>query len=362
MDANEGGANRERTDSRRARRRRARRIQFAGQLVASALSGAVTALLALVLAFFFFAPRGGPGWFDRGVVFVTAAPFEERTPRGVVNASAIVPLGDSRFLIVDDLTDDAFFEIAFAADGRKSGPLVRRPVSGLSSDVVQDLEDATRVDVAGRTLIVAVSSLEADEGEPTDAGLVRVTVGEGGALSGEVMPGFRSWLLSAYPVLNETRGGPSHLDVQGIVWDPRRSALLLAARSATETGKPLLLPIRVRDWAGPWTTDNLEKGAPIELQLGDRDTPKGISGIAWDERDKAFMLIVNDVPSDRRPYALYTWDGGDSGAVVHSSDVLFDPRMRPEGVAFGTIGGRPASVLVDDNGGYYVFWQDVKNT
>ena len=54
-------------------------------------------------------------------------------------------------------------------------------------------------------------------------------------------------------------------------------------------------------------------------------------------------------------------DGGDSGAVVHVSDVLFDPRMRPEGIAFGTIGNRPASVLVDDKGGYYVFWQDVKN-
>jgi hypothetical protein len=362
METNQAEADLERKQSRRERRRRARRIQFIGQLVASALSGAVTALLALVLAFFFFSPKGGPGWFDRGVVFVTAAPFEERTARGSVNASAIVPLADSRFLVIDDLTDDAFFELAFTPDGHKAGPLVRRPVAGLSSDLVQDLEDATLVDVAGNPVIVAVSSLEADEGEPTDAGLVRVAAGEGGVLSGEVMPGFRNWLFANYPVLNETRGGPSRLDVQGLVWDPRRSALLLGARSATGTGKPLLLPIRVRDWAGPWTTENLEKGAPIELQLGDRDTPKGISGIAWDARDKTFMLIVGDVPPDRRPYALYTWDGGDSGAVVHASDVLFDPRMRPEGVAFGTIGGRPASVLVDDNGGYYVFWQDVKTS
>jgi hypothetical protein len=362
MDANREGAERERTDTRRTRRRRMRRIQFVGQMLASALSGAVTALLALVLAFFFFAPRGGPGWFDRGVVFVTAAPFEERTARGNVNASAIVPLSDSHFLIVDDLTDDAFFELAFTPDGHKAGPLVRRPVAGLSSDVVQDLEDATVVDVKGHPVVVAVSSLEADEGEPTDAGLVRVAVGEGGALSGAVMPGFRDWLFAHYPMLQQTRGGPSHLDVQGIVWDPRRSVLLLGARSATMEGKPLLLPIRVRDWAGPWTTENLESGTPIQLQLGDSESPKGISGIAWDEHQKAFMFIVNDVPPDHHPYALYTWDGGDSGAVVHASDVLFDPRMRPEGIAFGTIGGRWSSVLVDDNGGYYVFWQDEKTS
>jgi hypothetical protein len=175
------------------------------------------------------------------------------------------------------------------------------------------------------------------------------------------MPGFRDWLFASYPALEQTRGGPARLDVQGLVWDPRRSTLLLGARSATEAGRPLLLPIRVRDWAGPWTTENLEKGAPIELQLGDASSPKGISGIAWDPDRKVFMLIAGDVPPDRRPYSLYTWDGGDSGAVVHASDVLFDPRMRPEGIAFGTIGGRRASVLVDDNGGYYVFWQDVKN-
>ena len=189
------------------RERRARRVDLLGQIVASALSGAVSAMLALVLAFFFFAPKGGPGWFNRGVVFVTPEPFEERTEQGVVNASALVPIADSRFLVVDDLTDDAFFELTFNAQGRKAGALVRRPVAGLSSDVVQDLEDATVVETGGRRLIVAVSSLEGDEGEPTDAGLVRVTFDDAGAMRGEVMPGFRAWLVANYPALEETRGG-----------------------------------------------------------------------------------------------------------------------------------------------------------
>jgi hypothetical protein len=324
--------------------------------------GAVSWLLALVLAFFFFEPSGGPGWFNKGIVFVTAAPFNEETDRGSVNASAIIPISDSHFLVVDDLTDDAFFELTFTPEGRKSGPLVRRPVAGLSSDIVQDLEDATVVDSDVAHLIVAVSSLEADEGEPTDAGLVRVTVSPAGDLAGEVMPGFRDWLFESYPVLHETRGGSEQLDVQGLVWDRSRSMLLLGARSATAGGKPLLFPVRVRDWNGAWTIDNLEKGQPIELQIGDARSPKGISGIAWDPRHETFTIIVGEIPRDRTPYALYTWDGNAAGKVEHVSDVLFDPRMRPEGIAFGTIAGRPASVLVDDNGGYYVFWQGEKRS
>jgi hypothetical protein len=32
--------------------------------------------------------------------------------------------------------------------------------------------------------------------------------------------------------------------------------------------------------------------------------------------------------------------------------------MKPEGIAFGTIADRLAVVIVDDNGGYYVLWDD----
>lgn len=352
---------RERRESKAARRRR-KRIDYVGQLVASALSGVITAMLALVLGFLFLSPRGGPGWFDRGVVFVTAAPFDDQTDRGTVNASALVADGDSRFLVVDDLTDDAFFELTFTPDGRKAGPLVRRPVAGLSSELVQDLEDATIVDSGGTRVIIAISSLEADEAEPTDAGLVRVTTGADGSLAGEVMPGFRNWLLSNYPALLETRGGADHLDVQGLAWDPRRSVLLVGARSATKAGKPLILPVRVRDWSGPWTIGNLERADPVELQIGDDRNPKGVTGLAWDERRHAFALIIGNAPPGRGSYGIYIWDGGDSGKVSRISDLMFDPRMRPEGIAFGTIGGRPASVVVDDNGGYYVFWQDEKGS
>lgn len=338
--------------------RRPATVEYAGQLISSVLSGAVTALLALVLAFLFFAPEGGFGVHEHPIAFVTSAPFEERTDGGTLNASALVPIADSRFLVVDDLTDDAFFELTFTPEGQKAGPLVRRPIAGLSSELVEDLEGATLVEEDGRRFIIAVSSLEGNEGERTEAGLVRVTLGPGGELSGEVMPGFRQWILSSFPELSEGPDGPDALDVQGLMWDPRRRALLLGVKSATKSGRPLIVSVRVKQLGGAWTTENVEKGEAITLQIGNGSRAQGVYSIAWDAKRERFVVIVGHSSTKNRTFALYSWDGGRSGRVARFSELIFDPRMKPQGLTYGTIANRPAAVLVDDNGGYYVLWQD----
>ena len=133
--------------------------------------------------------------------------------------------------------------------------IARQGIAGLLPEAVEDLEDATLVEEGGARVIVAVSSLERHEGEETADGLVRVAIGADGSLAGEIMPGFRSWLLASYPELSRTAGGPDLLDIQGLIWDPERRLLLFGVRSATATGRPLILPVRVRTWDGPWTTD-----------------------------------------------------------------------------------------------------------
>jgi hypothetical protein len=40
------------------------------------------------------------------------------------------------------------------------------------------------------------------------------------------------------------------------------------------------------------------------------------------------------------------------------SRIVFAPGMRPEGLAYGQVGGRSALVFADDNGGFYVSWED----
>jgi hypothetical protein len=39
-------------------------------------------------------------------------------------------------------------------------------------------------------------------------------------------------------------------------------------------------------------------------------------------------------------------------------NVGFARKMKPEGIARGTIGGKSALVVVDDNGGFQVVWAD----
>jgi hypothetical protein len=327
-------------------------ISYAGQLLASAMSGAVTALLALVLAFFLFGADRDPR-----VVLVTPAELETAGAAGEINASALVPIADSRFLVVDDLTDDAFYELTFTAEGEKSGPLVRRPVVGLSPGLVEDLEGATLVEVGGRRLIVAVSSLEKNEGERTEDGLVRVVVDPQGAMQGEVMPGFRNWLVTTFPEVVDTPVGPDALDVQGLIWDQERGALLLGVRSPSRSGKPLLLGLRVRDWNAPWTVENLERVEVITLDIGTEKSPRGVYSMTRHPNRREFIVIVG-ATGKHSNFELYSWDGMAAGSLRRIENVAFDSKMKPEGIAFGTIAERLAVVIVDDNGGYYVLWDD----
>ena len=338
--------------------RRPKAVQLAGQLVASVLSGAVGAMIALLLAFYVFSD-GRPLFGDRSrVVVVTAAPFEERTAYGRINASSLLPFHDSTFLVIDDLTDDAFYELKFFADGRKAEPLVRHAVAGLSPGMVEDFEGSTSIEVNGKQYLLAVSSLENAEGENTEDGFVRITVGENGQLTGEAMSGFRTWLVANSPAIAQLSGGQESLDVQGLAWDPSRRLFLLGIRSATANHRPLVLAIRIKDWAGPWTVANLEALEAISLDVPDSGKPKGIYSLVRHPSRPIVYAVVRDSDGRSGSAEVYEWDGNEAGSVKLVPDLVFHPAMRPEGLAFGTIGNRAALVIVDDNGGYSVLWVD----
>jgi Protein of unknown function (DUF3616) len=301
--------------------------------------------------------------------------FGERPGPEPYNASEIVAIDDSRFLFCDNNIGDALFELRLAADGTMAGPLVRRPIRGIEPGTVDDLEGMTHVRAEGRSLLFAIPSLslkqrkgrhkkKSNRGKESTARscLLRMSFGEDDRLEAEVLSAFREWIierapeLGKYPRFLPDDGG---LNVEGLGWSPTDEALLLGVRTPVIEGRPLILRVRLRRIDGPWHLSNFEMLPSIPLAIKDDRGEQGIRTIGFNRSRGVWLIVVgNSTSASKAPFALYSWDGNAQGVVRHAEGVRFHKRMKVEGVTHATVGGRGATVFVDDGGGYQVLWDD----
>jgi hypothetical protein len=306
-----------------------------------------------------------------GAVTINSIPFGEVNGRKEYNASDIVPIADSRFLFCDNNTNDALFELDLTPEGRKKGPLIRRPLQGLAASALNerrasDLEDMAIVEEGGRRYVFLTSSMRVRSAKDDSlfvpsSGVLRVTIGADETLVAENMPGFRDWLIRAYPQLAapaRIKPNDGGLNIEGLAWDRNRHALLFGLRTPEPDGKPLILPVKVKNLAGPWTTGNLEAQTPIHLSIEPLGDDQGIRCL-YNEPDRdGFLVIIGKATKDSEaPYSLYEWSGNADGAT-RRLNVVFARKMKPEGITRGVIGGKTALVIVDDGGGFQVIWDD----
>jgi hypothetical protein len=297
-----------------------------------------------------------------GALTIAPIPFGEMNGREEYNASDIIPIADSRFLFCDNNTDDALFELDLTPDGRKNGPLIRRPLRGISAGAAHDLEDMALVEDGGRRYLFLTSSMQVRRTKPP-GGVLRVTINPDETLVAENMPDFRDWLIRTYPQLAasaQIKPDDGGLNIEGLAWDRNRHALLFGLRTPTQDGKPLVLPVKVKNLAGPWTTKNLEAQTPIQLSIEPAGDEQGIRCL-YNELDReGFLVIVGKTTKDSdAPYSLYEWDGN-AGGAMRLFNLAFAKKMKPEGITRGSIGGRNALVIVDDGGGFQVIWEDIR--
>ncbi|MBO0859850.1 MAG: hypothetical protein J2P21_15580 [Chloracidobacterium sp.] len=298
---------------------------------------------------------------------ITPIPFEEMNDEREYNASDVVPLADSRFLFCDNNSKHALFELDLGKDGRKNGPLIERPLEGLSPKGIDDMEAMTIAEEKGRRFIFVASSLSLKNSKKGKSpkvrrsGLLRVTVNPDNSLSAENMAGFRDWFVENAPAIAAAatrlpdEGG---LNVEGLAWDRERHTLLFGLRSPLSDGYPLIIPVRVNDLNGPWTTDNLKMLPPIRLSLDADVGLQGIRSIEYVESFHAFLIVLGKaISGEKAPFELYEWKGERQGKL-HQLDVSFAKKMKPEGLTNGTVAGRPVILFVDDRGGYQVLWLD----
>jgi hypothetical protein len=298
---------------------------------------------------------------------IHSIPFEEMNGTDVYNASGIVPLGDSRFLFCDNNTGDKLFELNLTPEGKKNGPLIPRPLEGLAPDSIDDLESMTIAKGKERRFLFAASSLYIKKPKNDNppkippSGLLRIRIRQKNQLRAENMPGFRDWFIQNSPGLADSsklspdEGG---LNIEGLAWDKKRDALLFGLRTPVSDGKVTLIPVRVKKLNGPWTTDNLSMLAPIKLTLEPGSEPQGIRGMEYIAARKSFLIIVGKaISGTNAPYALYEWNGkpeGPEGGTMRRLKVTFAPKMKPESLTSGTVGGKPSLIFVDDGGGFQV--------
>jgi hypothetical protein len=305
------------------------------------------------------------------LVTVTPVAFGERNEKqeDVYNVSGIVPLADGHFLLVDNNTNDALLDLRLGPDGRQAAPLALVRLEGLPEDAVDDIEDLALAQQGGRRFVLAAPSFSVKAGSKKKgkeqmvrpSGLLRIEVRDDGTLRTEIMRGFRDWLVRNVPqiaVAADNDPDLGGLNVEGLAWDPARQAALLGVRTPVAGHMPLVVPVRIKDLAGPWDESNLEALTPIRLQVEAAVGDQGVRGMANGPNGKGFLVSVGNATSDdEAPFSIYSWDGNQDG-VVERLPFDFAKKMKPEGLTVGTVGGRPAIVFADDRGGYQVVWLD----
>src|SRR5262249_46143326 len=192
---------------------------------------------------------------------ITPIPFEEMNGERVYNASGVVPLAASRFLFCDNNSGDALFELDLAEDGRKKGPVIRRPLQGLAPKAISDLEAMTLAEEKGRRFIFVTSSLsvkktkDGQSQKVPPSRLLRVTVNADDSLWAKNIPGSGDCFIQKAPAVTASanhipdEGG---LNIEGLAWDHERHALLFGLRTPLSGISPLVIPVRVKDLDGPW--------------------------------------------------------------------------------------------------------------
>jgi len=323
---------------------------------------------------------------DRRDAPIMALPLPRRTKNTPYNASEVVALADSRFLFCDNNVSDALYEMRLTKTGELDGRLIPHRIVGVSPRYLDDFESMAMIAGSDPYRLVLATSFSLKIRDPKARkksrrakpaiereSLLRVTLRPPDArsrrtgareLDGEIVPGFRQWLIEETPDLGpqwrkSLRRIPDDggLNIEGLSWDPVRSDLLFGLRTPVLEGKPVVLRVHVKAIGGIWNLTNFEMRRPVLLELPAAKHDRGIRTMEYDADRKTTLIVTGNAVSDSKaPFEMYGWDGNDKGVVKPFPRLRFDRKFRVEGAAPGTIAGRPVLVFVDDRGGYGVIW------
>jgi hypothetical protein len=268
---------------------------------------------------------------------------------GKFEASGVIGVpGTNGALFVDDGQTRRIFWMELTSDGTQKGAAVEIPLP--SGDVV-DLEGMT----TDGKYFYAVGSQSKNVGFDGD-GLIRFTFDGATRQIGRVesIRALKRFLSRNVPELHgvEQRIGDDVLNIEGLAWDPKQNRLLLGLRAPVANTDALIIPIKLRDANGPFTSDNLVvdgKGA-IRLPLGGA----GLRSLEFDHVRRHFLLLTGAALNDENAdFRLLEWDGG-AGSPAPREVSRYSRKLKPEGITRLRLAGRDATLVVFDVGSYEV--------
>jgi len=266
---------------------------------------------------------------------------------GTFEASGVVHVpGTDGVLFVDDGRTDEVFWMRLGEGRRQAGAI--KPVR-LGASVI-DLEGIT---TDGTHFYVVGSQSKSKGGDL--AGLVRFRFDARAERTEgvETVSGLKRFLAENVAELRgmgDTKYKDGGINVEGLAWDARGARLLLGLRSPVVDGHALVVPLRLRDPRGAFTSGNLEvEGAKaIRLPLGGA----GVRSIEYDERAKSFRVITGAGPNaEKLDFKLWEWDGDAARPALREAGT-YDRRLKPEGVTRVSSAGRDFTFIVFDTSGY----------
>ena len=268
---------------------------------------------------------------------------------GTFEASGVASVpGTDSVLFVDDGRPGEIFWMRLDEAGKQAGAVKAVPL-GVS---VTDLEGMT-TDGANFYIVGSQSKPKGSD----QVGLVRFKFdAQQQKVEGvETISGLKRFLSENVAELRGF-GNRSYKDgginVEGIAWAPQEGGLLLGLRSPVIDGKALVIPLRLRDPQGPFSSGNLEVvgGKAIQLPLNGL----GIRSIEYDERVKAFRLISGaSLNNEKSDFKFWEWSGNPTQPKLTASETL-DSSLKPEGLTRASSGGRAFTFIVFDTSGYSI--------
>jgi hypothetical protein len=265
-------------------------------------------------------------------------------------SGAVYVSGGNGVLMVDDGRPGEVLWMQIDQNGRQVGPVKPIPLGA-------SVEDPEGITSDGSYFYIVGSQSSQNDGDRN--ALVRFTFDAATQTvpKAETLTNLRNFLVTNLPELNnDKKASEGGLNIEGIAWDFKRGRWLLGLRSPLGAdGSALLVAIKLRNPAGPFSVDNLQLAEPNVIPL--KLSGLGIRDIQFDPESNSF-LIISGAPEhfEKTDFTLWEWTGGSeqSGsepALRREQDL--DPKLKPEGLTHVEVGGRKFILIVCDANAYF---------